>query len=51
VFNRYAREQGQLFLEAMDEWLIRHQPTNSRKRRKDRVRLGVGIYVINEALR
>lgn len=51
VFNRYVREQGQLFLEAIDEWLVRHQPKNGKSRRKKRVRLGVGIYVINEALR
>ena len=51
VFNQYAREQGQSFLEAMDEWLLRHQPRHHGKRRRKRVRLGVGIYVINEALR
>lgn len=51
VFNRYVREQGQLFLEAIDEWLVRHQPKKTGRRRKKRVRLGVGIYVINEALR
>lgn len=50
-FNRYAREQGQLFLEAIDEWLVRHQPKRGGPRPKKRVRLGVGIYVINEALR
>lgn len=49
VFNQYVREQGQLFLEAIDEWLVRHQP--KKRRGKKRVRLGVGIYVINEALR
>jgi hypothetical protein len=51
VFNRYVREQGQLFLEGIDEWLIRHQPRARGERRRKRVRLGVGIYVINEALR
>lgn len=51
VFNRYAREQGQLFLETIDEWLVRHQPKRAGPRPKKRVRLGVGIYVINEALR
>lgn len=51
VFNRYVREQGQLFLEIIDEWLVRHQPKRSAKRSKKKVRLGVGIYVINEALR
>lgn len=51
VFNRYVREEGQLFLETIDEWLVRHQPKRGGVRSKKRVRLGVGIYVINEALR
>jgi hypothetical protein len=51
TFNKYAREQGQLFLESIDEWLVRHQPRKSSRRPRKRVRLGVGIYVINEALR
>lgn len=51
VFNQYVREQGQLFLESIDEWLIRHQPKQKRGQRRRKVRLGVGVYVINEALR
>lgn len=51
LFNRYVREQGQLFLESVDEWLIRHQPAKKRGQRRRKVRLGVGVYVINEALR
>ena len=51
VFNRYVREQSQLFLESIDEWLIRHQPKQKRGQRRRKVRLGVGVYVINEALR
>lgn len=51
TFNRYAREKSQLFLEAIDEWLVRHQPKRTGVRRKRKVRLGIGIYVINEALR
>jgi hypothetical protein len=50
VFNQYARDQGQSFLEGIDEWLIRHQPKRQANRRRKRVRLGVGIYVINETL-
>lgn len=38
VFNRYVREQGQLFLEAIDEWLVRHQPMRRKGRSKKRVR-------------
>jgi hypothetical protein len=51
IFNRYVRSQGQLFLESIDEWLVRHQPKKTSTRPKKRVRLGVGLYVINEALR
>jgi hypothetical protein len=51
TFNKYVRDQGQLFLETIDEWLVRHQPRKASGRQKKRVRLGVGIYVINEALR
>ena len=51
VFNQYVREQGQLFLESVDEWLIRHQPARKRGQSRRKVRLGVGVYVINEALR
>jgi hypothetical protein len=51
LFNRYVREQGQLFLESVDEWLIRHQPATRRGQRRRKVRLGVGVYVINETLR
>jgi hypothetical protein len=50
-FNQYVREQGQLFLESVYEWLIRHQPSKKSGQRRRKVRLGVGVYVINEALR
>ena len=49
-FNRYIRERGQQFLEAMDDWLYRHRPRRTGRSRK-KVRLGVGMYVINESLR
>jgi hypothetical protein len=48
-FNRHIRQEGQLFLERVDEWLARHQPKKS-SRSRAKVRLGVGIYVINELL-
>ena len=51
VFNEYVRDQSQLFLESVDEWLIRHQPVKKAGQRRRKVRLGVGVYVINEALR
>lgn len=51
AFNRYVREQAQLFLEMVDGWLTRHQPKRRRSRTRRRARLGVGVYVINETLR
>jgi hypothetical protein len=51
VFNKYVREQGQFFLESVYEWLIRHQPAKKAGHQRKKTRLGVGVYVINEALR
>jgi hypothetical protein len=51
VFNKYVREQGQFFLESVYEWLIRHQPAKKAGHHRKKTRLGVGVYVINEALR
>jgi hypothetical protein len=49
-FNAFARNQSALLLEAIDDWLARHEmPMQKRKRKPSR--LGLGIYVINETLR
>jgi hypothetical protein len=50
MFNRYIRERGQQFLEDVDDWLSRHRPIRA-ERSGRKVRLGVGMYVINESLR
>jgi hypothetical protein len=50
IFNRYIRERGQQFLEDADDWLYRHRSTRAERSGK-KVRLGVGMYVINELLR
>jgi hypothetical protein len=50
LFNRYARKQGELLLEAVDDWLARRESPR-KKRRKKNIRLGLGVYVINESLR
>jgi hypothetical protein len=48
-FNSFAREQAGLLLESIDDWLARHQ---MRKRAAQRpIRLGMGIYVVNETVR
>lgn len=50
LFNRYARKQGEVLLEAVDDWLARRERP-MRKGAKKSVRLGLGVYVINESLR
>lgn len=47
-FNTFAREQASLLLEAIDDWLARHQMPKQRMRRP--IRLGLGIYVVNETV-
>jgi Family of unknown function (DUF6502) len=47
-FNTFAREQATLLLEAIDDWLARHQMPKQRRRRP--IRLGLGVYVINETI-
>ena len=50
-FNSYARTQGQLLLEAIDDWLARHDTDVRRPKIANRSRVGMGIYLINETLR
>jgi hypothetical protein len=50
-FNRYARQQAQLLLETMDDWLARHDLPERKTGSGRRARLGLGVYVINELLR
>jgi hypothetical protein len=48
-FNAFAREQATLLLEAIDDWLARHQMPQRQRRKPNR--LGMGIYVVNETVR
>lgn len=50
LFNRYARKQGEALLETVDDWLARREKRTGKGRTKN-LRLGMGIYVINESLR
>lgn len=50
TFNQFARDQAELLLESVDDWLARHERPRP-KRRYESARLGLGIYVVNEALR
>jgi hypothetical protein len=48
-FNSFAREQAALLLESVDDWMARHQ-MHKRAAQKP-IRLGMGIYVVNETVR
>ena len=48
-FNSFAREQAALLLESIDDWLARHQMRTRNAQRP--IRLGMGIYVVNETVR
>ncbi len=47
-FRAFLEEEGQSFLERVDEWLARHEPPVDTKRRYKTTRLGVGIYQIQD---
>ena len=46
-FHRFLEEQGQQFLEKLDDWLTKHQLENGSDR-DNNVRLGVGLYAIQD---
>jgi Family of unknown function (DUF6502) len=48
-FNSFAREQAALLLESIDDWLARHQMPKRGAQKP--IRLGMGIYVVNETVR
>jgi hypothetical protein len=47
-FRDYLEDEGQAMLERMDEWLARHEANNDSKRPRKKLRLGVGVYQIEE---
>ena len=52
AFDAFARHQGQLLLESVDHWLTGRadRPRRARTRSRNKARLGLGIYVINDGL-
>jgi hypothetical protein len=48
LFRAFLEEEGQGLLERVDEWLSRHEVPESAGRQKKTVRLGVGIYQIQD---
>jgi len=47
-FRAYLEEEGQSFLERVDEWLTRHEPSTETRRKYKKMRLGVGICQIQD---
>lgn len=47
-FNKFLEQEGQAFLERADAWLTLHQVPESDADTKPRVRLGVGVYHIQD---
>jgi len=51
AFDRFTREQSHLLLESVDQWLTKRSkgPSPPRRSNARHARLGLGIYVINDA--
>ena len=47
-FREYVEEQGQAFLEKVDEWLTEHEVSVDDAGPAERVRLGVGLFTIQD---
>jgi len=47
-FRAFLEEEGQAFLERVDEWLSRHEVAGEASRPQRTMRLGVGIYQIQD---
>jgi len=50
-FRRFVNREGQAFLERVDAWLTEHEMTEDEIRETEPVRLGLGMYWIQEPLR
>ncbi len=48
AFRRFMEEEGQRLLEKVDDWLTEHQVSDEDKSDTDKVRLGVGVYAIED---
>lgn len=47
-FRVFVEEQGQAFLEKVDQWLTEHQATQDEATGENAVRLGVGLFTIQD---
>ena len=48
AFHAFVEEQGQAFLETVDQWLTRHEAGTPPEAGKQRVRLGLGVFLIED---
>jgi hypothetical protein len=48
-FRAFLEAEGQAFLERVDGWLSAHQVPTSRESQRESIRLGVGVYHIQDA--
>jgi len=49
-FREMLEREGQAFLERIDEWISAHEPPSSVDEQGRRIRLGVGVYHIQDRL-
>ncbi|MBR9813415.1 hypothetical protein GYB61_06100 [bacterium] len=49
LFKRLARDNGQQFLETLEDWLLSHEPARSSDARDDKTEVGVGIYFFDRS--
>jgi len=47
-FEQFLNEEGQAFLERLDAWLTAHQPTGEGDTAQETIRLGAGVYHIQD---
>lgn len=47
-FRAFVEAQGEAFLEKIDEWLTEHEATDDEAHELERIRLGVGLFTIQD---
>jgi hypothetical protein len=47
-FEKFLNQEGQAFLERLDAWLTAHQPTGENNDAQETIRLGAGVYHIQD---
>ena len=49
LFKRLAKDNGQQFLETLEDWLLSHEPAHSSDGKDDKTEVGVGIYFFDRS--